>query len=48
MAAGAAIALEIGHDQKSAVVGLFDEAGYRKIAERKDISGRDRALFFTK
>ena len=48
LAENGAIAVEIGHDQKPDVTILFETAGYRKIGERRDYAGHDRALFFVK
>ena len=42
------VGVEIGHDQNSVVTKLFEDAGYRKIAERQDFSGHDRAILLTK
>ena len=40
------IAVEIGYDQKIAVTGLFEDAGYRLVGEADDLGGRHRALAF--
>ncbi len=42
------IALEIGFDQKNAVITLFEAAGMRTIEAVDDLSGQNRVLFFEK
>lgn len=45
---GGLVGLEIGHDQRRDVTELFEQAGYRLIAQHKDLGGNDRALVFGK
>ena len=40
------LAVEIGHDQRTAVVALFGSAGWRCVDAVKDLGERDRALVF--
>lgn len=44
--AGGLVGLEIGHDQRRDVTELFEQAGYRLIAQHKDLGGNDRSLVF--
>jgi release factor glutamine methyltransferase len=46
LAAGGTIGVEIGYDQKDAVTGIFQRAGYRLIKAVRDIAGNDRVLMF--
>lgn len=43
---GGCVAVEIGHDQKDAVIAEFTERGFRVAGSAKDLGGRDRALVF--
>jgi release factor glutamine methyltransferase len=45
LAAGT-IGVEIGYDQKDAVTGIFQRAGYRLIKAARDLAGNDRVLMF--
>lgn len=45
---GGLIGLEIGHDQRRDVTELFEQAGYKLVAQHKDLGGNDRALVFGK
>lgn len=45
---GAHLVLEIGYDQKTAVTGLLQAAGFTKIQYRQDLGGNDRAIAATK
>jgi release factor glutamine methyltransferase len=40
------IAVEMGYDQKDAVRQIFKTAGFKQIAEAKDLAGNDRAQAF--
>ncbi|MGO4837796.1 protein-(glutamine-N5) methyltransferase, release factor-specific, partial [Rhizobiaceae sp. 2RAB30] len=40
------IAVEIGHQQRDDVTGLFLGAGYRLIEALSDLGGNDRVLIF--
>ena len=40
------IGVEIGHDQKDAVIAIFESAGFAYQAARKDLGGNDRVLIF--
>ncbi|WP_421856907.1 peptide chain release factor N(5)-glutamine methyltransferase [Oricola sp.] len=42
------VGIEIGHDQNADVTKLFEEEGFRKIAEMQDFSGHDRAILLMK
>ncbi len=42
------VALEIGHDQRASVSGIFSEAGFVPLESARDLGGRDRALLFAK
>ena len=44
MKSGAYLVLEIGYDQKSAVTGMLETAGFAEIEHRKDLGGNDRAI----
>lgn len=44
---GGRIAVEIGFDQKTSVSNLFKQANFDEIEARNDLSGNNRALFFT-
>jgi release factor glutamine methyltransferase len=46
LAAGGTIGVEIGYDQKDAVTGIFQRAGYRLIKAVRDLAGNDRVLMF--
>ncbi|WP_292897395.1 peptide chain release factor N(5)-glutamine methyltransferase [Nitratireductor sp.] len=46
LAVGGILAVEIGHDQKESVTGLFTEQGFRLRAHGRDLAGHDRALVF--
>jgi release factor glutamine methyltransferase len=41
---GGWLAVEIGHTQAAAVVGLFTHQGFGKVAVRPDLAGRDRVV----
>jgi len=45
---GAWLVFEIGHDQKAAVSGLLDAAGFADIGTAKDLGGNDRAVWARK
>jgi release factor glutamine methyltransferase len=40
------VAVEIGHDQKDAVIGIFEACGLTCREARKDLGGNDRVLVF--
>ncbi len=40
------VGLEIGHDQRRDVTGIFEQAGYQLLAQHKDLGGNDRVLVF--
>jgi release factor glutamine methyltransferase len=40
------IVLEIGHDQRESVIGIFESSGFRLVQAAKDLGGNDRALLF--
>lgn len=40
------VGVEIGHDQRSDVTGIFEQAGYRLVSQHKDLGDNDRALVF--
>jgi release factor glutamine methyltransferase len=42
------VALEIGHDQRASVSGIFSEAGFALVEASRDLGGNDRALLFTR
>jgi len=42
------IAVEIGSDQRLDVATIFARQGYKLLAERKDLGGRDRVLVFNR
>ncbi|MBX3568634.1 MAG: peptide chain release factor N(5)-glutamine methyltransferase [Rhizobiaceae bacterium] len=44
--AGGRIGVEIGHDQKSEVIGIFEAEGLLLVSDHQDLGGRDRALIF--
>ncbi|WP_051540927.1 peptide chain release factor N(5)-glutamine methyltransferase [Ahrensia sp. 13_GOM-1096m] len=44
---GGRIAVEIGFDQKTSVSALFNQADYATFVTKNDLSGNNRALFFT-
>lgn len=46
LADGGSVAVEIGHDQRHAVTGLFRENGFSLTGACTDLAGRDRALMF--
>ncbi|WP_394887060.1 peptide chain release factor N(5)-glutamine methyltransferase [Mesorhizobium sp. AaZ16] len=46
LAAGGTIGVEIGYDQKDAVTGIFQGAGYRLTKAVRDLAGNDRVLMF--
>lgn len=46
LAPGGAVMVEIGHQQKIDVAGLFESAGFRLHRSEKDLAGSDRALMF--
>jgi release factor glutamine methyltransferase len=46
LAAGGTIGVEIGYDQKDAVTGIFQRAGYRLTKAVLDLGGNDRVLMF--
>jgi release factor glutamine methyltransferase len=46
LAAGGTIGVEIGYEQKDAVTGIFQRAGYRLIKAARDLAGNDRVLMF--
>jgi release factor glutamine methyltransferase len=46
LAAGGTIGVEIGYDQKDAVTGIFQRAGYRLTKAVRDLGGNDRVLMF--
>jgi release factor glutamine methyltransferase len=46
LAADGTIGVEIGYDQKDAVTGIFQRAGYRLIKAVRDLAGNDRVLMF--
>lgn len=46
MELGGVVAVEIGHEQKSAVTRLFEAGGFRLEDEASDLAGRDRTLMF--
>jgi release factor glutamine methyltransferase len=41
-------AVEIGHDQRASVCGIFEDAGFALIEAVRDLGGNDRALIFTR
>lgn len=43
---GGLVGVEIGHDQRSDVTSIFEQAGYRLMSQHKDLGGNDRALVF--
>lgn len=45
---GGILAVEIGHDQSSQVVNLFEESGYRDICVQRDLSGNERVVVAVK
>lgn len=46
LAEGGLIGLEIGYDQREAVIQIFETAGFNLIDARSDLGGRDRILLF--
>lgn len=44
---GGLLAFEIGHDQREAVTGLMEEAGFTKVGALKDMAGLDRVVYGT-
>lgn len=40
------VGLEIGHDQRHDVTGIFERAGYELLSHYKDLGGNDRVLVF--
>ena len=40
------LAVEIGHDQRLSVTGIFEQAGWHRIGAHQDLGGRDRVLVF--
>lgn len=44
MQPGAPLVLEIGHDQRAAVLGLLDTAGFAELAHWRDLGGNDRCV----
>lgn len=46
LAPAGAVMVEIGHQQKNDVTGLFEDAGFRLERAAKDLAGSDRALVF--
>lgn len=46
LAEGGIVAVEIGHDQRGDVGDVFRQAGYRLLAEAKDLGGNDRTMIF--
>jgi release factor glutamine methyltransferase len=46
LAADGTIGVEIGYDQKDAVTGIFQRAGYRLTKAARDLAGNDRVLMF--
>lgn len=45
LAAGAPLVLEIGHDQRSAVLDLLKASGFARLAHRLDLGGNDRCVW---
>jgi release factor glutamine methyltransferase len=45
MASGAALVLEIGHDQRAAVLDLMARAGFTGLGHRLDLGGNDRCVW---
>lgn len=45
---GAAMAVEIGYDQRDAVAALAEEAGFTDVGCRADLGGNDRVIFAVK
>lgn len=45
---GGCVGVEIGHDQRPDVTQIFEQAGYRLIAQHKDLGGNDRVLVFSR
>jgi len=43
---GGRLGVEIGHDQRLDVAVIFARAGFRLVAERRDLTGSDRVLVF--
>lgn len=41
---GGVLAVEVGFDQAPAVAALFEQAGYRDVATRRDLGGRERVV----
>ena len=41
---GGWLAVEIGWAQAAAVRGIFEAAGYRNVAVRQDLAGKDRVV----
>ena len=41
---GGWLAVEIGWEQGAAVRGIFEAAGYRNVAVRQDLAGKDRVV----
>lgn len=46
--AGGVVAVEIGFDQKDAVIGIFKACGYTLIRAVRDLGGNDRGLLFSR
>ncbi len=46
LAVGGTVAVEIGHDQRESVTGLFTEQGFRFKKLGRDLAGHDRVLIF--
>lgn len=44
MKPGAHLVLEIGYDQREAVAGLLEAAGFADVVHRRDLGGNDRAI----
>ncbi|WP_269931138.1 peptide chain release factor N(5)-glutamine methyltransferase [Aminobacter sp. HY435] len=40
------VGVEIGHDQRGDVTGIFEQAGYRLVSQHKDLGDNDRVLVF--
>ncbi len=45
---GGCVGVEIGHDQRPDVTRIFEQAGYRLVAQHKDLGGNDRVLVFSR
>jgi release factor glutamine methyltransferase len=45
MKPGAALVLEIGHDQRNAVLDLMAGAGFADLGHRPDLGGNDRCVW---